>query len=149
MPNFCHTCGEESSGSNAVHCRNRLDLLANGQPACTKVICRSCFEAYGWDFREAVKSRTWECTHCRGVCPRCFLVPVAPQRTGSLAAQAAHAEHTARYLAYLQSITEGQSAGAPEFPDQPSSFCDTSGASLAAAPRQALQGGAAGGQCER
>jgi hypothetical protein len=133
MPGFCHCCGEEARGSHAAHCRNRHDLLANGQPACTKVICRACFDAYGWDFREAANSSSWTCTHCRGVCPRCCLVPVAPPRAGSLAAQAAHAEHTARYLAYLQSLTTANQTH-NEFPDQPSSFAVSGGAGGVAQP---------------
>ena len=107
MASFCHCCGEATSGSNAVACRNRLDSLANGQPACTKTICRDCFTYYGWDWRSARADRKWTCTHCRGVCPRCCLVPVAAP-SGPLAAQLKHAEHTARYLACLQTIASAQ-----------------------------------------
>ena len=108
---FCHCCGEV--GVASISCSNERESLANGRPVCTKQICRSCFEQYGWDWRAAWAEPRWICTHCRGVCPRCFLVPVAPP-SGPLAVQAAHAQHTARYLSCLQAISAGQTQASQE-----------------------------------
>ena len=102
----CHVCGEPCvANSDALRCANAQLTLANGRPACTKVVCRQCFATYGWDFAAAWADDRWTCTHCRQVCPQCFIVPIAGQR-GSLGAQLAHAENTARYVACLKTISD-------------------------------------------
>ena len=53
----------------AQRCVNSTARL-NGQPVCTKVECQRCFLAHGWDWAAADADPRWQCTQCRGVCPR-------------------------------------------------------------------------------
>ena len=94
MQRQCHTCGESSD--EVIGCANAAFTLANGAPACTKIICRACFYEYGWDWQAAWSAR-WECTHCRGVCPRCVMVaPPIPTKGDKLGFQLAHVLHMHR-----------------------------------------------------
>lgn len=76
MVRACHICGSPLfEAESFVRCANIRETLANGAPLCTKVICRSCFQEYGWDFAAARRNDGWTCTHCREECPKC--APVA------------------------------------------------------------------------
>ena len=62
---FCHICSRTAKKVELLACAN----LASG--ACRKVVCEKCFSEYNWDWKSAEKNRSsWQCTHCRRVCPR-------------------------------------------------------------------------------
>ncbi len=62
---FCHICSRTAKKVELLACAN----LASG--ACRKVVCEKCFAEYKWDWKTAEKNRSsWQCTHCRRVCPR-------------------------------------------------------------------------------
>jgi len=61
---FCHICSRTAKKVELLSCAN----LASG--ACRKVVCEKCFIEYKWDWKAAIRSRaSWQCTHCRRVCP--------------------------------------------------------------------------------
>lgn len=63
----CHICSRRPT-ENSPHavCGNLL------KGRCRKTICTKCFHQFRWDLKAAREAApgTWECPHCRGVCPQ-------------------------------------------------------------------------------
>mmetsp|Transcript_2335 Transcript_2335/g.4092 ORF Transcript_2335/g.4092 Transcript_2335/m.4092 type:complete len:275 (-) Transcript_2335:758-1582(-) len=61
---FCHVCLRNAKNVKQVSCRQ---IEATG---CRKVVCRKCFDQFGWDWQSAfVENSSWMCPHCRNQCP--------------------------------------------------------------------------------
>lgn len=58
---FCHVCGRKTANVPVAICRRITEGM------CRKVVCRCCFEKYGWDLHD-MTSGDWVCTHCRDTC---------------------------------------------------------------------------------
>lgn len=57
---FCHICLRRAERVSLISCAN----LQTG--ACRKVVCEKCFDDFGWDWENAIRSDvSWACTHCR------------------------------------------------------------------------------------
>ena len=125
MQAVCHICGTECSRSDALQCSNESQRLANGASVCTKWVCKGCFDAHGWDWRAAITDSRWECTHCRGVCPRCELAPsLGRPGAGPLDDQLRQARAAASYLACLKAIGDAQPPAGDPAETLPSAFVD-------------------------
>lgn len=62
---YCHVCGRCSSSIGVTACFYGMRSL------CRKVVCDVCMRKYDPDWAEVVHTgaMTWQCTHCRGMCP--------------------------------------------------------------------------------
>lgn len=57
---FCHICLRRAGRVTLLACGNAFE------GSCRKVVCKKCFETFGWDWKAACEpSSMWTCTHCR------------------------------------------------------------------------------------
>jgi len=68
---YCHICARDSRRVPVVVCSNYT------MGTCRKVVCKSCFEKFEWDFESATRDGSiWVCSHCLESCPesaRCHI----------------------------------------------------------------------------
>mmetsp|Transcript_10433 Transcript_10433/g.18805 ORF Transcript_10433/g.18805 Transcript_10433/m.18805 type:complete len:278 (-) Transcript_10433:359-1192(-) len=61
---FCHVCLRKAENVEQVPC-SQFETSK-----CRKVVCRRCFDQFGWDWTSAsTENSTWMCPHCRNQCP--------------------------------------------------------------------------------
>lgn len=57
---FCHICLRRAERVAAVACARLVTTR------CRKIVCKRCFDEYGWDWRKAIMGGChWECSHCQ------------------------------------------------------------------------------------
>jgi len=61
--NYCHVCCRARKRGPHMICSQ----VSTGY--CRKMICDKCFQAYGWNWDEAVNDPHWLCPHCSDSCP--------------------------------------------------------------------------------
>ena len=129
---------------SAQRCVNSTARLANGQPVCTKVECQRCFLTHGWDWAAADADPRWQCSQCRGVCPR--REGATPAASGVFSAELRAAQQRAAYFACLQSIGGAQPpAGSAAAEGTPSDFVDRLASYLSAGDEPAGATAVSGG----
>jgi hypothetical protein len=64
-PRWCHVCARECTARPHIIC----DGVADQANRCSRFVCKTCYDLYGWDWNVAKEDDKWRCMHCRGTCP--------------------------------------------------------------------------------
>jgi hypothetical protein len=64
-PRWCHICARECTAKPHLICDGVVDQLHR----CSRFVCKTCFDRFGWDWVSANDDEQWRCMHCKGACP--------------------------------------------------------------------------------